>query len=305
LFPVEICENKRGLQTAYLSLSKTVVERVIDANVNCQLRANVPNRYPGMNRSVTVFALLISSLFLMLNGQVGVVAVPVSSTTTQTATTYLTVTGTGATVLYQTFTQVTSFPTMTGTTYTTTGVVGVPVQVLTTVASPVTSTIYGEGVGCDPSGHCVTSYTTQTILRYVTQTGYVIVMSPSQVQGSVTSQYSTNLPTTVFSTSASTSSYVTGQVAAITNTQTFTYVTESTPPAPSMSEMLTQNLWAVLVLSAAVLAVPGFRLGRRGGRGGRGPSRVSAPDVFCMSCGFRLTQDSQFCPKCGARRTDT
>jgi hypothetical protein len=258
-----------------------------------------------MNRSVTVFALLISSLFLMLNGQVGVVAVPVSSTTTQTATTYLTVTGTGATVLYQTFTQVTSFPTTTGTTYTTTGVVGVPIQVLTTIASPVTSTIYGEGVGCDPNGHCVTSYTTQTILRYVTQTGYVIVMSPSQVQGPVTSQYSTSLPTTVFSTSASTSSYVTGQVVAITNTQTFTYVTESTPPAPSMSEMLTQNLWAVLVLLAAVLVVLGFRLGRRGRRGGRGPLRVSAPDVFCMSCGFRLTQDSQFCPKCGARRTDT
>jgi hypothetical protein len=237
----------------------------------------------------------------MLNGQTRVVAVLVSSTTTETATSFLTVTGTGATTLYQTFTQVSSFPTTTGTTYTTTGIVAVPVQILTTATQlRATTWVRGIGQGCaPPPGGCTTytEWTTQVIA--VTQTGVVIVASPSQVQGFVTSQYLTNLPTTVFSTSASTSSYATGQVLAITNTETFTSATESTPPAPSISDILMQNLSLLLVLLAVVLGVLGFRFGRRGGKG---PSAVSAPTGFCASCGAAMGQEAQFCPKCGAKR---
>jgi hypothetical protein len=233
------------------------------------------------------------------------VAVPVSSTTTQTTTSLLTVTGTGATTLYQTFPQVTSVPTTTGTTYTTTGIVPVPVQVVTVVISPVTSTLYWGEEGCQPppcAGPCCTTvHSTMTNVYFVTKTGVVVVMSPSQVRSFVTSQYLTNVPTTVFSTSTSISTHATGQVISITNTQTFTSVSEVQPPAPSISEILSQNLLIILVLVAVGIGVLGFRLGRRGGRG---PSKVSASGGFCSSCGFRLTLDSQFCPKCGTRRTD-
>jgi hypothetical protein len=182
----------------------------------------------------------------------------------------------------------------------------VPVQVLATVTYAGTSTATLGGVACgQATGQpetCTTYPITPTaVVYYSTETGWVMAYSPSTVQGAVTMQQTTNIPTTMFSTSASTATYATGQVVSITATQTLTSVSEQTSPAPSISEMLMQNLWALLVLFAVVLGVLGFRLGRRGGRG---PSRVSARDVFCSSCGMRLTQDSQFCPKCGTRRTD-
>jgi hypothetical protein len=116
----------------------------------------------------------------------------------------------------------------------------------------------------------------------------------------VTSQYSTNVPTTLFSTTATTSSYAIGQVISITNTQTFTSVSEQA--APSISDMLMQNLWFVLVLFAVVLGVLGFGLGRRG----RKPrSGIVIQGGFCGSCGARMPQDAEFCPKCGQKKMST
>ena len=250
-----------------------------------------------MNRSVVIALLLLSPFFVVLQGQTVAMAVLVSSTTTQTVTSYLTLTGTGETTQYETLTQVSSVPTVTGTTYTTTGVTKVPVQVLATAVYPVTSIQVTAWQTCGQSG-CFGYKSTFTNVYYVSQTGYVLAYSASMVQGAVTSQYVTSLPTTLFSTSASTSTYATGQVVAITATQTLTSVSEQA--GPSISDMLTQNLWIVLVLFAVVLGVLGFRLGRRGGRG---PSGISPPGVFCSSCGARMAQEAQFCPKCGQKRT--
>jgi hypothetical protein len=264
-------------------------------------------RFLTLNRSVIVALLVFSLLLVILDSESPAAAVLVSSTTTQTATSYLTLTGTGPTTLYQTLTQVSSVPTVTGTTYTTTGVTMVPVQVLATVTYAGTSTATLAGVGCAQAPGQPQTCTTYpmaptAVVYYSTQTGWAMAYSLSTVQGAVTMQQTTNIPTTVFSTSASTATHATGQVVSITATQTFTSVSEqppSSPTASSISDLLMQNFWAVLVLFAVVLGVLGFRLGRRGGRGS---SRVSAASGFCSSCGFRLTLDSQFCPKCGARR---
>jgi hypothetical protein len=222
-------------------------------------------------------------------------------------TSYLTLTGTGATTIYQTLTQVSSVPTVTESTYTTAGISMVPVQVLATVTYAGVSTVTQGEIGCGQAPGQPQTCTTQTVTKVVTfnsiETGYMMAYSPSTVQGAVTIKQTTNVATTVFSTSASTTTYATPQVVSVTATQTLTSVSEQTPSTPtgSISDVLMQNLWVVLVVFAVVLGVLGFRLGRRGGRG---PSRVSAGDVFCSSCGMRLTQDSQFCPKCGTRRTD-
>jgi hypothetical protein len=258
-----------------------------------------------LNRSIIIALLVFPLLFAIVDSESPATAVLISSTTTQTATSYLTLTGTGATTFYQTLTQVSSVPTVTGTTYTTTGTAMVPVQILTTVTYAGTSTVTGGGFcGGGGGGTCTGYYEiTNTVVYHSTETGYMMAYSPSTVQGAVTIQQTTNIPTTMLSTSASTATYATGQVVSITATQTFSSVSEQTPSGPtasSISDLLMQNLWAVLVLFAVVLGVLGFRLGRRGGRG---PSMVSAPSGFCSSCGARLTQDSQFCPKCGTKRS--
>lgn len=259
----------------------------------------------GLNRSIIVALLLFSPLFMMLGGQMTVVAIPVTSMTTQTTTTFLTLTGTGATTTYQTNTQVTSFPTTTWTTYTTTGVVAVPVQVLTTVVNPVPVLVTVAGghycvMGPGGTQVCTTTMAIQTSIQYVTQTGYIVAYSPSTVQGAVTSQYLTNVPTTQFSTVASTSTYATGQVVSMTNTQTFTSVTDVQPPAPTINDILSQNLLIILVLVAVVLGALGYGLGRRGGRGS---PRVAITSGFCSSCGSRIPEGAEFCVKCGAKRT--
>jgi len=261
-----------------------------------------------MNRSIVIALLLLSPLSITLQGQTAVVAVLVSTTTTQTVTSYLTLTRTGETTQYGTFTQVSSVQTVTGTTYTTTGVAMVPVQVLTTAAYPVTSIQVTAWQTCGQSG-CFGYKSTFTNVYYVSQTGYVLASSPSTVQGAVTSQYVTNVPTTVFSTSASTSTYGTGQVVSITGTQTFTSVSEQA--GPSISDMLSQNLWIILVLLAVTLLVLGFKFGRRGGTG---PSRVSPPSalaqpvqgpkpgiVYCRNCGTQNPATNQFCGQCSAK----
>jgi hypothetical protein len=253
----------------------------------------------------------------MLQGQADVLAVLVSSTATQTVTSYVTVTGTGATTLYQTFTQATNVPTTTGTTYTTSGLVMVPVPV-TAVGSYTVYSTQVEVTRWSRMSVITRSTTTYYVLfpvsstRMITNsyvvptTVVVIVQSPTQVQGAVTSQYSTNMPTTVFSTAATTSTYQTGQVIGITNTQTFTSVTDVQPPAPSIGDILSQN-WYVLLGLAAVLIVLAFTLGRRSRSGSRmtpASQAVQGPRpgiVYCMSCGAQNPAANEFCGKCGTK----
>lgn len=121
---------------------------------------------------------------------------------------------------------------------------------------------------------------------------------------STTASSLTTSPTTISSTTSATAttSLTTGTIASSTTMSTLT-VQSPTPPAPSISDMFMQNLWAVLILFAVVLGVLGFRLGRRGRKGPSGPSVVSAPSGFCTSCGAALAEGAQFCPKCGAKRS--
>jgi hypothetical protein len=249
-----------------------------------------------LNWSTIIIALvLLSPLSIVLQGQPDVLAVLVSSTTTQTATSYITLTGTGQTTQYVTFKELSSVQTVTGTTFTTKGVITVPVQILTTALSRVVVT---------PIYPALT-----TVTYYTPKTGYVMGYSRFTVYGTVTSLYVTNLPTTVFSTSASTSTYATGQVVAITATETLTSVSEQA--GPSISDMLTQNLWIILVLGVVVLVVLAFRLGRRGGTGPSGVSLPSPPaqtvqgpksgTVYCRKCGAQNPAINEFCGKCGTK----
>jgi hypothetical protein len=246
-----------------------------------------------LNRSIIIALVLLSPLPIVLQGQPDVLAVLVSSTTTQTATSYITLTGTGQTTQYVTFKELSSVQTVTATTYTTKGVVTVPVQVLTTVLYPVVKT------AIFPSLTIFTSYTTKT--------GYVMGYSKLTVFGAVTSQFVTNVPTTFFSTSASTSTSATSQVVSITATQTLTSVSEQT--GSSISDMLSQNLWVLLVLGAVVLAVLAFSLGRRTRSHPLTASAshsVRAPrtgTVYCRSCGAKNPVASEFCGKCGTKLT--
>jgi hypothetical protein len=243
----------------------------------------------------------------MLQGQPDVLAVLVSSTTTQTVTSYITLTETGETTQYGTITQLTNVQTVTGSTFTTTGVTTVLVQTLTTAVYPVTVKTQTAGSTCsgDPP-QCIGWAKVIFVTYYVPTTGYVMGYAQSTVYGTVTSQYVTNVPTTLFSTSASTSTYATGQVVAVTATQTLTSVSEQA--GPSISDMLSQNLWIIIVLGVVVLVVLAFRLGRRGGTG---PSRVSplaqtvqgpkSGTVYCRSCGTQNPAANEFCGKCGTK----
>ena len=264
-----------------------------------------------LRRSIVLAFLFLSPAFVLFGSYVGVVAVPVTTTTTQTTTTLLTLTGSGATTLYQTVTQLTSVQTVTSTTHTGTRVVAVPVQVATTVVRATAfPTGYGQSSGCTPDGQCTTEHYTYYGTSYVTQTGVAIVYSPSVVQTATTSQYTTSVPTTVFSTTASTSTYATGQVVGVTITETVTSIFDVQPPQLSISDMLSQNMLAALVLVGLVLAVLGFKIGR--GRGRTPPpvyqpqppvSRSTAPvaaDAFCSNCGTPLKPGAKFCAKCGS-----
>jgi ribosomal protein L40E len=249
----------------------------------------------------------------MLEGQSDVLAVLVSSTTTETLTSYVTLTETGQTTKYETFTQLSSVKTMTETTYTTYWPVTVMGRITTTARSPITvvagttfsscisqcvprSTTTICGTVCDPR-----STARMTVTRYVTQTGYVGVYSRITVVSTVTGQYATDMPTTMFSTSASTSTYATGQVVSLTATQTFTSVSEKAEP--SASDALSQNWSAILVLGAIALAILAFSLGRRS-RSRRVSEAVQGPKlgvVYCMSCGAQNLVGSEFCGKCGTK----
>jgi hypothetical protein len=246
-----------------------------------------------LNRSTIVIALVLLSPFsVLLQGQPDVLAALVSSTTTQTVTSYITLTGTEQTTKYVTFKEVSSVQTVTATTYTTKGVITVPVQILTTVKILTTITAIFPSL--------------RTLTGYTSKTQYVMGYAKSTVYGTVTSQYATNVPTTVFSTSASTATHVTSQVASITATQTLTSSYEQA--GPSISDMLSQNWWTLLVLGAVVLAVMAFRLGHRGGTG---PSRVSptaqavqgprSGTVYCRNCGAQNPAANEFCGKCGTK----
>ena len=249
----------------------------------------------------------------MLQWQPNVLAVLISSTTTQTTTSSVTLTGAGQTTQYETLTQLSSVQTVTGTTYTTNGVTTVMGQILTTGFHPVTVVTYTQGTSCDTASQCVHFITTQCYtvtagcvgwIRMITltyntpRTGYVAVYAKSTVYGTVTSQYVTSVPTTVVSTSASTSTFATSQVVAVTATQTLTSVSEQ-----SFSEMLSQNWWVLLVVGAVVLAVLAFSLGR-GSRSGPASQTVQGPKpgmVYCVSCGAQNPATGEFCGKCGTK----
>ena len=243
----------------------------------------------------------------MFQGQPDVLAVLVSSTTTQTDTSYITLTGTGQTTQYESFKQLSSVQTVTETTYTTKGVTAVLSQVLTTAVFPVTVRTQTGGTSCSGSPpQCIGWAKVITVTYYVLQTGYVAGYVQSTVYGTVTSQYVTDVPTTLFSTSASTSTYATGQVITVTATQTLTSVSEQA--GPSISDMLSQNLWIILVLGVVVLAVLAFRLGRKGGTATSGTSptaqTVQGPEpgmVYCRSCGTQNPAANAFCVKCGTK----
>jgi hypothetical protein len=148
-----------------------------------------------------------------------------------------------------------------------------------------------------------------TVTNLVPQTGWVMVHTRSRLVNTVTNQYVTNVPTTLLSTSASTSTYSTGQVAAITATQTLTSVSEQA--GPPISDMLSQNLWIILVLFAVILGVLGFRLGRRDSTSPSGVSLPSPPAppvqgaqsgiVYCRKCGTQNPAINEFCGKCGTK----
>ena len=246
---------------------------------------------------------LLSPLSIVLQGQPDVLGVLISSTATQTATSYLTLTGTGQTTQYGTITQLSSVQTVTGTTYTTTGLTTVIGEVLTTVIYRVVSTYLRQWSTCCPP---ISGARIETTTFYVPQVGYVKGYVWSTVEGTVTSQYVTYLPTTVFSTSASTSAYATGQVVSVTATQTFTSVSEQA--GPSVTDMLSQNLWIMLVLVVVVLGLLAFRLGRRGSTGPSGvpptAQAVRGPEagmVYCTNCGFQNPAANEFCGDCGKK----
>jgi hypothetical protein len=221
---------------------------------------------------------LLSPLSIILQGQPDVLAALVSSTTTQTVTGYTTLTGAGQSTEYETFKQVSSVQTVTATTYSTKGVITVQVPILTTVRILTKITVIYPSLA--------------TLTGYTSKTGYVMGYAKSTVYGTMTSQYMTSVPTTVFSTSASTSTFATSQVLAVTATQTLTSVSEQ-----SFSEVLSQNLWIILVIGAAVLVVLAFTLGRR---------RRQAGTLNCMICGTQNPATNQFCVKCGSKlRTPT
>jgi hypothetical protein len=208
----------------------------------------------------------------MLQGQPDVLAALVSSTTTQTVTGYTTLTGAGQLTEYETFKQVSSVQTVTTTTYSTKGVITVQIPILTTIRILTTITAIFPSL--------------RTLTGYTSKTGYVMGYAKSTVYGTVTSQYATNVPTTVFSTSASTSTFATSQIVAVTTTQTLTSVSEQ-----SFSEVLSQDWWVILVLGAVALVLA-FMLGRR---------RRQVGTLNCMICGARNPATNEFCVKCGSK----
>jgi hypothetical protein len=245
-------------------------------------------------------------LSIVVQGQADVLALLVSSTTTQTVTSYITLTETGQTTKYVTFKELSSVQTVTGTTYTTKGVTTVLVQILTTALSPVVMTTVSAVVTCPQPGSCIGAARVITVTYYVPKTGYVMGHSQITVYGTVTSQYVTYVPTTVFSTSASTPTYATGQVVSVTATQTLTSVSEQA--GPSATDILSQNLWIILVLVVVVLGLLAFRLRRRGSTGPSGvpPTaqvvrRPEAGMMYCTNCGFQNPAANEFCGDCGKK----
>jgi hypothetical protein len=135
------------------------------ASLKCRTHPHASVAVLRLNGSIIILLLLSSPLFMMLGCQMTVEAIPVTSTTTQTATIFITMTGSGATTLYETDTFFTSVPTVTATTYTTSGLVTVPVPMTTVVAHTVYSTYVGVGVGN------ALVLTTQLVNVWVTLTG--------------------------------------------------------------------------------------------------------------------------------------
>jgi hypothetical protein len=79
-------------------------------------------------------------------------------------------------------------------------------------------------------------------------------------------------------------------------------------PPPSLFEILAQYS-LILVVSLIVLAVLVMILFRRRGKPSSKPappptpaSTPKTPSAFCASCGSKIPDDAEFCPKCGAKK---
>lgn len=241
----------------------------------------------------------------MLNGQTGVVALPVYSTYTFTSTWYgvsaYGPTTTTATInnLNGSSSYVYEFSTTIGVTYTTSAIVAVPILVQTVVVYPVTA-VRGE-------------------VYYVTETTWIQVMAPSTIKGTVTSQsvmYTTTTltPTTTYSQTVTWTPPAVG----FTTTQTymFTNSSEMANPNPPPLQLPfeawwlwgTANLPIVLAVFAVGVGVLVFTLGRRGRGQQRAPQQTGTlrmtmtrrpSGIFCGKCGTENPSSTKFCRSCG------
>lgn len=253
--------------------------------------------FRGLKRSLIILLLLLSPLFLLLNSQTSIGAVPVMSTFTFTHTstwygisaygpTTATITGQNETYVYQSNTTI-------WVTYTTTVIVAVPIIVQTVVVYPVTA-VRGQ-------------------VYYVTQTTWIQIIGPSTIKGTVTSQ------TVKYSTATTTptkTATITWTPAAVdfTTTGTYTYTmtftsntSELANPNPPPLQLPfdawwlwgTANLPIVLAVFAVGVAVLGFTLGRRGRGQQRAPQQPATSRVFCGKCGTANPASFEFCESCG------
>ena len=281
-----------------VGLGKKHTRRSRDARVSS-------NRFPDLNRSIIIL-LLLSSLFILPNGQTSVSAFPVSSTTTTTWawTGLLNSTQTRTMTGYNTSVFVSNQTTTTRTTYTTTGLVTLPVLVRTVVVYPVTSVSY-VGPSCQLSAACTRIFV--TLIGYVTVTTWVEIMARSKVEGTVTSQSVTYLPTTVTSESRTTYTWTQSQIWGTTTfTGTWTYTTELTGPAPPtlvtwppLGPTCPNCMLLLPVLMLVLVAAVGFMLGRRGRAQTAVGQQIDASRTFCGKCGAENPASNMFCGSCG------
>lgn len=223
--------------------------------------------FRGLKRSLIILLLLLSPLFLLLNSQTSIGAVPVMSTFTWTHTsTWYGISAYGpttATFTVHNTTFVYDINTTIGVTYSTTVIVAVPIIVQTVVVYPVTSV--QSNVACstdtvEETSTCTTDYVTQ--IGYVTETTWIQVMAPSTIKGTMTSQSSTVLHATSSPTITSTITWTpaaVGWTATNTYTYTMTNTSELANPNPPPLQLPFEAWWlwgtANLPIVLAVFAV--------------------------------------------------
>jgi len=266
-------------------------------------------------------------------------AAAVTRTTTHTTTMTFTVSGAETSTMYQTLSYLSEIQTLAWTTYTTTGLVNMPVWV-TALRTALITSMSGYGYITSITRVVVTTffYTTRiggatiratmrntytTVARVAVQihttvtvptvvTTRVLSYVPVEVRGTVVTNIPVDLLTTVYSVNAVTMTFTEGGPVTVTRTDVLTYeVDEQSTPVP---RPITDNLLPIVALVAAAIAVVGFMMLRRTRmRGPESPKIVEAVRLastaastgFCISCGTAFPEGAEFCPKCGERRTST